>query len=539
MVSYDEEFGHFNAMCCKESYFIGENELNILESFPEERLLHNARVHLNVNQELAKSTDSVEIKEECLRSIFAVEFLIKSIKSDCFSQEIVPITLSLGKGRYEYNFQDQNRTDIHTSTRFACKLDKVRVDRRICTAAKKDVIETFSLNLIKWYGKKQYGPFPVLKRQRALQRKVSLDSTLPEYFVRIDFDEVATLDDAKQQVEKYIRNSNHLILPSALRSIVKYLYRKKEEDCAYQQLEDFLRPFADAPKQRFYHGSAFMNTWEELQGHCSLDEALNQSRMRKIAIVLAAHEKRAPLSPAQCMAEQVRIEQCLEKHNGYEIIQVGDRSINEPQRLLKEHFDQALEIIHEAISNPGDEGPVIGLMVWIKGHGEEKRKFGMVDDGDNQYTNISLVEQWIQTDDGLRVNVTEFGQALAEFAKENRHTKNPHFPIIITKDLCRINQDGGGRNCIAEPSLDVVEIDSASSGEKASDQHFTEQWRAKYVDDFKKEDLTFVAQEVANIVSQLNDQTPRIKPNLDPKYKCINGIYTDFQSGKPAAIHLV
>ena len=64
----------------------------------------------------------------------------------------------------------------------------------------------------------------------------------------------------------------------------------------------------------------------------------------------------------------------------------------------------------------------------------------MVDNGDDQYTNISLVEQWIQTDDGLRVNVTEFGQALAEFAKENIHTKNPHFPIIITKDLCRINQ---------------------------------------------------------------------------------------------------
>ena len=66
--------------------------------------------------------------------------------------------------------------------------------------------------------------------------------------------------------------------------------------------------------------------------------------------------------------------------------------------------------------------------------------YGMVDDGGDQYKKIEIVEQWIQTDDGQRVNVTEFVQTLAEFAKENRHTKNPHFPIIITKDLCRINQ---------------------------------------------------------------------------------------------------
>ena len=82
---------------------------------------------------------------------------------------------------------------------------------------------------------------------------------------------------------------------SELEKIVEYLYRKKtDEICTIQELEDYLRPFSNAPKQyehmtkndklcfyfrRFYHGTAFMNSWEELAGDSSLDEALNQSRV--------------------------------------------------------------------------------------------------------------------------------------------------------------------------------------------------------------------------------------------------------------------
>ena len=44
---------------------------------------------------------------------------------------------------------------------------------------------------------------------------------------------------------------------------------------------------------------------------------------------------------------------------------MGNRTKDEPKKLRKEHFAEALEKIGKAISDPGDNGPVIGVMVWI------------------------------------------------------------------------------------------------------------------------------------------------------------------------------
>jgi len=552
MMVYDDDFSHFSGMCCKEAYFIGDkDEVNILECSDENSLLHNAQVHQARKHWLSENTEDAEIKKQCSRSLEATKYLIRCIKSEYASWQIVPLSFIFGRrGKYQYQFQDQTGRRIHESNaKYNCKLEKVSEDKRICSSEKKEEIETFSLNMITpLFGKKQqYGPYAVRRRRKPHKRSSSVDSisinsasNIPQsphaaesftsYCMRVGFEGDCTFEEAKERIVNYIRKKSRLILPSDLEKIVEYLYRKKtDEGCTVQELEDYLRPFSNAPKQRFYHGPAFMNSWKELAGDFSLDEALSQSRMRKIAIVLACHKNRDPMLPAHCVAEQIRIEQTLEQHNGYEIIYVGNRTRDQPQNLLKDHFDEALEIIRDAILHPGDEGPVIGVMVWIKGHGREESKMGMVQDGDD-FKEIELVQQMLQTDDGQLVNVTAFRDKLGEFAKLNRETdtsKNPPFPIILTKDLCRKHSDGGGRNYGKDLPEDVFEIDAASSGEVAQDKHFGEQWCFKYVRDFKEKPLLHAAEEVANIVAKLNKQRPQLKSNLDPQYKCMDGIYVD------------
>lgn len=557
MMVYDDDFGHFSGMCCKEAYFISDtDEVNILECSDENRLLHNAKVHLARKRELSENTEDAETKKQCSRSLEATQYLIKCIDSEYASWQTVPLSFIFGRrGKYQYQFQDQTGRRIHESNaKYTCKLEKVSEDKRICSSEKKEEIETFSLNLITpLFGKKQqYGPYAVRRRRNLHQRSSSVDSisinsasSIPQsshaaksfksYCMRVGFEGAYTIEEAKEQIVKYIRKKSRLILPSDLEKIVEYLYRKKtDEICTIQELEVYLRPFTNAPKQRFYLGSAFMNSWEELLGDSSLDEALNQSRMRKLAIVLACHTCRDPMLPAHCVEEQIRIEQTLEQHNGYEIIYVGNRTRDQPQNLLKEHFDEAEEIIRDAILHPGDQGPVIGVMVWIKGHGREEIKLGMVEDGDD-CKEIEIVQQMLQTDDGQLVNVTAFRDKLGEFAKLNREAdrSNPPFPIILTKDLCRTHSDGGGRNYGKDLPEDVFEIDAASSGETAQDKHFGEQWCYKYVRDFKEKPLVLAADEVTNIVAKLNKQRPQFKSNLDPQYKCMDGIYVDcFEPGR-------
>jgi len=551
MMVYDDDFSHFSGMCCKEAYFISDtDEVNILECSDENSLLHNAQVHQARKHRLSENTEDAEIKKQCSRSLEATKYLIRCIHSQYASWQIVPLSFIFGRrGKYQYQFQDQTGRRIHESNaKYNCKLEKVSEDKRICSSEKKEEIETFSLNLITpLFGKKQqYGPYAVRRRRKPHKRSSSVDSisinsasNIPQsphaaesftsYCMRVGFEGDCTIEEAKERIVNYIRKKSRLILPSDLEKIVEYLYRKKTyEICTIQELEDYLKPFSNAPKQRFYHGIAFMNSWEEFEGDSSLDEALNQSRMRKIAIVLACHKNRDPMLPAHCVEEQIRIEQTLEQHNGYEIIYVGNRTRDQPQNLLKEHFDEALEIIRDAILHPGDQGPVIGVMVWIKGHGREESRIGMVEDGDD-FKEIELVQQMLQTDDDQLVNVTAFRDKLGGFAKLNKETdrSNPPFPIILTKDLCRTHSDGGGRNYDKDLPEDVFEIDAASSGEIAQDKHFGEQWCFKYVRDFKEKPLLHATEEVANIVAKLNKQRPQLKSNLDPQYKCMDGIYVD------------
>merc|ERR1719354_267141 len=563
MMAYDEDYEHFSALCCKEAYFISEEDgFSILDYNSTDELLQNAEAHLERKTEIYEETDDFKTKRESKRSQQATKYLMKCFESEYHAREIVPITSIFGnEGKYRYHFQDETKAKIAESKKFKCKLERVAEDRYICDSDHKDRMKTFSLNIIQpIFGRKnEYGPFHIRKRKPHYRRHSSETSltampqspqsdqmydmvnepSLSLHSMHIGFFDT-NYEEAKYQVVQHLQKKHRLMTPIEMKKMIEFLFRKEtDEQCTTQELKDYLRPLTNAPHPRFYYGQDFLNNWEKLGGECSLEEALSLSRMQKLAVVLACHKNRG-MSAAPCIEQQIHIERTLQEHNGYQIIHVGNRTKDEPKKLRKEHFAEVLEKIKRAISDPGDDGPVIGIMVWILGHGGEERNMGMVDVGAEGIQNLEIARQKLRTDYDEEVNVNEFIDDLGYFAREARETDDPPFPIIVTNQFCRSNNDGGAQQnrskYMKEPPEDVFVINACSSGHQAQDKNFVNQWVGKYVHDFKEQSLEQATSEVENIVARLNDQRPEHQSKLEPKYICKNGIYEDYfipASGTP------
>lgn len=567
MMAYDEDYEHFSALCCKEAYFISEEDhMSILEYNGIDELLQNAQAHIDCKQDIYDETDDFRTKRESKRSLQATKYLMKCFDSIYHAWEIVPISSIFGnEGKYRYHFHDETKAKIAESKKFKCKLERVAEDRYICDSDQKERLKTFSVDIIKpIFGRKhQYGPYHIRRRKvrssNPDHRRHSSDASLTAsptggepmsdiidepslslHSMHIGFHDVDA-DEARDQIIQHLQRKIRLMTPNDLKKMIAFLFRKEsDEQCTVQELQDYLRPLTNAPEPRFYYGRGFMNGWGKLQGHASLDEALYQSRMRKIAVVLACHKNRGNMTPQHCIEQQLRIERTLEEHNGYEIIHVGNRTQDQPPFLRKEHFAEALQAIGKAISDPGDNGPVIGVMIWILGHGGEERNMGMVDVGAEAFEELLIARQKLRTDYDEEVNVNNFIDELGDFARGARETNNPPFPIIVTNQFCR-NSDGGAQQNLSrymrEPPEDVFVINAASSGQLAQDKNFVDQWLGKYVHDFKEQPLELTTIQVENIVAHLNhDQRPEHQTKLEPKYTCKNGIYEDYfipASGTP------
>lgn len=548
MMAYQRDYNHFSAMCCKESYFISEKDgLSILEYNDWHELLKNASEHVACKQQMYDQTEHFELSLKIQRSVQATQYLMKCLDSEYHTWRIVPVTSIFGnRGKYKYIFQDGNKEKIGESSEFKFNLECVAEDKDICDA-EKERLKTFSLDIVRpIFGNSQkYGPYRIWKHQRHSPdviftdlTQTSLDSdpmfdvtdepSLSFHSMHVGFYDMDA-EEAGEQIIQHLQKKTRLLTHNELKKLISFLFRKENyEQCSTKQLQNYLEPLTSAPEQRLYYGKALVESWEKLQGDDSLHDALQQSRMRKLAVVLSSKRNRGNMTQAHCIEQQTRIEKTLEKENGYETIHVGGRMNGQPGELLAKHFDEALKILGEAILHPEDDGLVISVMVWIIGHGQEERDMGMIDVGAADFEEIAIARQKLQTDDNRFVDVTNFIEELGHLARSARNAKSPPFPIIVTNQFCRTHNGGGSsRGYIKDPPEDVFVIYACSSGQLAKDRDFVDQWLGKYVHDFKENHIQTTTVEVANIVAKLNQQKPRHKSNLEPKYMCKNGIYYD------------
>lgn len=526
MIAYNDDYEEFSALSCKEAYFVSEQDtLSIFEYNDIEKAARN-----HIRSKKKEKVDDFTARGEIKRSIQATEYLLGCLSSECHRWEIMSVTSIFGnQGTYKYIFHDQTKEKIAESQEFKCDLDRILEDTDICDADK-EKLKTFSLDIVSplFGNQHQYGPYRL--RSHRLNPSSQSDVTDGSHFtlfsMRIGFQDI----DANEAREQIIRNleKKKLLSHNELKELVLFLFRKEhDEQCSTQQCTEFLAPLTNAPKQRVYYGKAFMESWEKLNGNDSLEDALHKSRKRKIAVVLACKNKRGHKSPDHCIAEQIRIEKALQEHNGYEIIHVGNRNHVQPGILLEEHFEQVLEILREAALDPGNNGTLVSVMVWILGHGKEQWNTGMVDLGAGGFKDICVAHEILQTDDDKFVDVTNFIESLGDVAKSAREAKTAHFPIIVTNQFCREYPKGGGesKNYVKDPPQDMFVIYACSSGQRAQDKYFVNQWLGKYALDFKTDCIEATTSEVENIVANLNQQRPQHRSNLETKYTCKNGIY--------------